>query len=293
MAYNFVYDPKKSGFDTTNTWKQLAGTTSYSAPYLVSNADEAIQLRDVCKGDFIFNVNVPAAPAKAILTGGTGATAVPATWAAVANGEFAITIDGVARNITGIDFTGLTTMADIAAKIQLSIRAVTLGSETVTWSTDHFIITAFDAITVTSAVAGGTGTDISGAGATDFLDADTGAGNGVVTLGGNSQFGLLQLNQNIGAYFKLDGNEFTCNSHDKDGVVESTLVAWNGSWTTTDTKFIINWSGAAVEFFVGGVSVARHNIGVPSSSLSIYFRNTNANDLKILYIDCKNVSSIS
>lgn len=123
----------------------------------------------------------------AYLTGDTGAQSIPATWAAVTNGEFAITIDGVARNITGIDFTGDATMADVAATIQARVRAVTGSFETVTWSTNHFIISSVDttsasAITVTSAVSGGSGTDISGAGGSDWMDAD--AGNGVVTAAG-------------------------------------------------------------------------------------------------------------
>lgn len=61
MPYNFVIDPSRSGFDTTNTWKQISGTTAYSAPYLISNSDEAITLSDVRHGRFVFNANIPAA----------------------------------------------------------------------------------------------------------------------------------------------------------------------------------------------------------------------------------------
>jgi hypothetical protein len=75
-------------------------------------------------------------------------------------------------------------MHQIAEAIEDAIRAVTSGKEEVEWSTDHFIIHSGDtsstsAITVTSAVSGGAGTDISGAGATTFMDCDT--GNGTVT----------------------------------------------------------------------------------------------------------------
>lgn len=75
------------------------------------------------------------------------------------------------------------TMADVATLIQTAIRTLTTSTETVVWSTDHFVISSVNttvdsAITVASTTAGGT--DISGAGATNFLDSDT--GNGVVTV---------------------------------------------------------------------------------------------------------------
>lgn len=118
----------------------------------------------------------------AYLTGGTNAQATYSNWLAVLDGSFRITVDGTLRDITGINFTGVTSMNDVAAKIQTAIRAVTGGSETVVWSTNHFVITSgittsSSAITVTSATGGGT--DISGAGASDWMDSDT--GHGVVT----------------------------------------------------------------------------------------------------------------
>ena len=120
----------------------------------------------------------------ALLTGDTDAESVFGTWAAVTDGSFRITVDGVAVNVDAIDFTGDTDMDDVAATIQTAIRAATSGNETVTWDTDHFIITSgistpTSAITVTSTSTGTVGTDISGAGAADWMDADT--GNGVVT----------------------------------------------------------------------------------------------------------------
>lgn len=118
----------------------------------------------------------------AYLTGGNAAEGTFNNWLAVLDGSFRITIDGTLRNITGINFTGVTSMDDVASKLQTAIRAVTSGSETVVWSTNHFVITSgittsSSAITVTSATGGGT--DISGAGASNWMDCDT--GNGVVT----------------------------------------------------------------------------------------------------------------
>lgn len=131
------------------------------------------------------------------LTGDTGAQSTAATWAAVTDGEFAITIDGTARDITGIDFTGCPTMDAVAIKIQTAIRAATGKLETVTWSTNHFIITSINttsssAVTVTSAVSGGSGTDISGAGASDWMDADTGNGTATAAAINGTAFAVLK-----------------------------------------------------------------------------------------------------
>lgn len=115
----------------------------------------------------------------AFLTGWTSATSVVATWNAVLDGSFNITINWVVRSVTGLNFSAAVTMANIATIIQTGIRALTLSTETVVWSTNQFIIssvltTSSSAITVTSAAW--VGTDISGAGGTAFMDAETGRG---------------------------------------------------------------------------------------------------------------------
>jgi len=129
-------------------------------------------------------VKTPSTYTPAYLTGGASAEGSFATWAAIANGSFRITIDGVAYNIDAIDFTGDASMNDVADTIQTAIRAATGNLETVVWSTDHFVISSVDttsssAITVTETSTGTVGTDISGAGASDWMDCDT--GNGTVT----------------------------------------------------------------------------------------------------------------
>lgn len=118
----------------------------------------------------------------AFLTGGSGATSVVATWNAVLDGSFRITIDGVERIVTGLNFAAAASMANVATIIQTGIRALTLKTETVVWSVDRFIITSAStyinsAITVLQGA--GVGTNISGLGGTAFMDGDV--GNGVVT----------------------------------------------------------------------------------------------------------------
>jgi len=123
-------------------------------------------------------LKIPATYTPAFLTGGTGATAVIGTWQAVTDGSVRITIDGTQRDVSGLDFSADADMDAVAATIQTGIRALTSSTETVAWSTDHFIVssvltTSSSAITVT--IATGVGTDISGVGGTAFMDADAGA----------------------------------------------------------------------------------------------------------------------
>ena len=120
----------------------------------------------------------------AYLTGGSSAESNYAIWDNVTDGSFRVTIDGTAYNVDAINFTGDTDMDDVAATIQAAIRTATGSTETCVWSTDHFIFTSADTtssseFSLLETSTGTVGTDISGAGASDWLDADT--GNGVAT----------------------------------------------------------------------------------------------------------------
>lgn len=137
----------------------------------------------------------------AFLTGGASPTTAAATWAAITDGEFSIDIDGTTREMKGIDFTNIGNNDQVAAKIQTAIRAVTSGTEEVEWDGTQFIIQSNDtsstsAITVTSTVAAPAGTDISGAGGTNFLDCDI--GNGTVTSKALGQVQFKDSNNYIG-----------------------------------------------------------------------------------------------
>ena len=102
-------------------------------------------------------------------------------WAAVTNGSFRFTLDGVARNVDAIDFTGVTSMDDVATKIQTAIRALTSKTETVVWNNTSkrmvitsSIATTTSAITVLTTSTGTVGTDISGNGMVSWLNGDVG-----------------------------------------------------------------------------------------------------------------------
>lgn len=129
--------------------------------------------------NFLNTLNFVYTPA--YLTCGNAPTTSATTWGNVDDGEFAITINGVARNVTGLDFSNAGNNDQVASIIQAAIRALTSSTEEVEWDGTQFIFrsgstTSSSAITVLSAVAAGTGTDISGAGATAFLDGETGRG---------------------------------------------------------------------------------------------------------------------
>ena len=117
----------------------------------------------------------------AFLTGGNAPEIVVAIWDSVSDGAFSITIDGVIREITGLNFQvpAVISMAEVAAVIQVGIRAVTGSNETCTWSGTEFVITSAlttvaSAVTVTSTIAVPAGTDISGAGLA-YMDCDAGS----------------------------------------------------------------------------------------------------------------------
>jgi len=94
-----------------------------------------------------------------------------------------------------ISFSALS-LSSIASTIQSAIRAASGTSATVAYSTDHFVFTS--GITgrtsqVLKLMTPSTGTDISGAGATPYLDC---AANATETLGTGEEFNLVRLDEN-------------------------------------------------------------------------------------------------
>jgi hypothetical protein len=141
----------------------------------------------------------------AYITGAATTESDYTDWVGISDGSFAITINGVARAISGLNFTAVGTMDDVAAVIQAGIRTATGSTETCIWSTDHFVIssantTSSSAITVTSAT--GSGTDISG-GVNDFLDMD--AGNGTVTAKSGATYTLLSTDRSLAIDYTATG----------------------------------------------------------------------------------------
>lgn len=99
---------------------------------------------------------------QATLTCGATGDVDPAFWALIANGSFRYFADDTNYEITGIDFSTVSVIADAATIIQAAIRAVTNGSEEVTFVTDHFEFKSFNRILHLEAVLfSPVGTDIS------------------------------------------------------------------------------------------------------------------------------------
>lgn len=94
---------------------------------------------------------------------------VVASWTSITDGSFKITISGVQQSFTGTDFTGATTLANIATILQTKIQTGTgtmFTAATVTWdavrSSFDFVGGDTTATTNISVQIGTTGTDIAG-----------------------------------------------------------------------------------------------------------------------------------
>lgn len=298
---SFYYDPARQGYDTA-LWKTITGAPASTGTALRFTSAKAIGYADLFKSDVTFAAIIPTVP-NAFLTCGAGATALIATWNAVADGEFRITVDGTQVDVTGLVFTTAADMAAVAAIIQVGLRAATGGLETVVWSTDHFIITAVASITALLAV-GGAGTDISGAGGTAFMDGD--APNGVITTASDREFGLEQITAAARIFFKIKSGVFSCESL-FNGKSSSTVVAWNSDWTAVKTLFTIRWTGFSIEFLVNGVVKAtvggytgisgfsgvsgRSDDSIPNVALSMFIDNNSADNFDIPFIEAQNVQN--
>lgn len=171
----------------------------------------------------------------AYLTGGTNGASVFGTFAAITNASFAGTFDSVLRQIQNLDLSSGTSMDMVADLIQAAIRTATSGTETVAWSTDHFVITSGISTTLSqvSKLITYPRTDISGIGATQYLDAD--AGTGVATAraaayltGGTSIAGTISdwTAVSDGALTAtIDGTGYNIDSLDFSGAADDDAVA--------------------------------------------------------------------
>jgi len=92
-------------------------------------------------------------------------------WAAITDGEFSLLINGTAYDVTGLDFSAVTDMDDVAAVIQAKIRAYTAGGTAFTSAlvefTDDYQIKissgttgAASSVTYLDNVDGGYGTNV-------------------------------------------------------------------------------------------------------------------------------------
>ena len=131
----------------------------------------------------------------ASLTGGTGAESNPFIWDSLTDMSFSIPLDGDTYDITGVDGSSITTMADLATLLQTAVRDASGTEVTFTWDTDHMVITSADTTSVSevgylTAVSPSTGTDISGS---SYLDCASGGATlteAVLDVTGNAGDGI-------------------------------------------------------------------------------------------------------
>ncbi len=117
-----------------------------------------------------------------------------ANFAAVTNGEFKITLNGIAHNITGLDFSNINTtsattvLADVAAVIKKKLLDVfiTSNATSITFTSK---LPGGDSSIAFAAVSGGTGTDLTGA---TFLSTSTGTATGGVDSSGETLIEAIQ-----------------------------------------------------------------------------------------------------
>jgi len=109
----------------------------------------------------------------------TDISASTAAFKLISNGEFNITINGgTPFNVLGLNFTGITTLADIKTIIQKKLIDINLISDATTVTFNSKKVGSASAISI-AAVSGGSGTDITGA---TYLNVSA----GTATVGANA-----------------------------------------------------------------------------------------------------------
>ncbi|MDD4307868.1 MAG: PKD domain-containing protein, partial [Thermoplasmata archaeon] len=114
-------------------------------------------------------LNVEGTPAT--IYGGPNPETMIANWNAITDGSFRITLDGISRDISGVDFSGPITMNTVALLVENAIRAADtsdgFANATCTWTGTRFIIASGTTGLSSTAFwleqhSGMVGTDISG-----------------------------------------------------------------------------------------------------------------------------------
>lgn len=222
------------------------------------------------------------------LTGGTNAESNFATWAAVTDGSFRITIDGQAYNVDGVNFSGDASMADVASTIQTALRGATGGLETVAWSTNKFVITSgttrsTSEVSVTSTSTGTVGTDISGAGASDWMDCDTGNGAPTavaLTSGLEISSSKLRVKTKAGGGINRDADGLSVNEadlavvQDADFTAKGSIISSSGA--SAPVQVVLGTDGQAL------VADSTESAGVKWDNVKVTtVKYTTANDSKL------------
>ena len=125
----------------------------------------------------------------------------------------------------------------------------------------------------------------------------------VPTAGDVRRFGLASVG--FGAYivFDITDDVFTIYANDGKGNTKSEIVAFDAAWAADDIDFEIRWRGTYADFLIRGVHVLTPanvdgatyritDIAIPKGPLSIYFKNSNSDNMDISSINAKNIQTL-
>lgn len=235
----------------------------------------------------------------AYLVGGSAAEGNYVAWTAITDGSFSLNVDHVQQyDLTSLNFTAATSMDDVAAIIQSSLRTATSGLETVVWDTDHFVISSVNTTKdsyISTLSSTGIGTDISGMGGSAWMDSESGRGTEVAavfdTVGTGGKSGNLALfsNDASGTGNNISGDVLIgtgrpTGSANKGriAVITDLATGTSGSGTYQDWR-ITNDAGNIIKAADLLVSWQSASAGSESTSIELT-RRSNGSDISVLDI---------
>jgi hypothetical protein len=173
---------------------------------------------------------------------------------AVTDGDIKVTVDGNAHNLTGLDFTACTTLADIAAVLQTELPdTICSGSATAITIQSKKVGTA--STIAMAAVSGGTGTNLAGSG---FFNSSA----GTATAGANAS-GETIVEAITRTSSQVQYAPFVTNLEMENAVISSTATAvqaldliWVHSITSSED--------------IAGIATANTNAGNSKTRLPLY-----------------------
>jgi hypothetical protein len=218
--YPFVRGGNPTSIDTQTILQDVARTTPLAIYTVMSRYSASQKLVPLT------NINAPETSAIAVcgVNGGN-----LAAWQAVGDGEFSITIDDTVQDITGIVTTAVVALGDlegIIASALAGIAGVHYDALANVFTFTSLTTGAKSTISVLSAVSGGTGTDISGAG---FLNGTAAAlTQGTGADGSDIPAGLTLASVTAAALVAGDvENQSLMNGGDRVIVTENQIVLEN------------------------------------------------------------------
>jgi hypothetical protein len=124
----------------------------------------------------------------------------------------------------------------------------------------------------------------------------------VPTAGDVRKFGLASASLGAILAFEINDDVFTISAADGDGNTKSSTITFDAALAAVSADFTIRWRGSYADFLINGVPVITpgdmngstyrlNDIAVPNGPLSMYFQNSNADNMQIVNIEGKNIQT--